>query len=123
QLLSFIFIVMVGISCERFYEKPVTENPVDTLENGIPDMPIYVFPIRYTQRNIDMMEASDVDFRNMRIMTKGYFVHPDAPNVIDYQLLESKLDQEIPVDANDILCLDLENKFYNDLKGNNLTRY
>ncbi len=122
QLLSFILITMIGASCQRFYEEPI-EVPVDSLENGIPDMPIYVFTSTYAQWNINMMEASDVDFRDIKIMVKTDLVNPATPNVIDYQLLEDKLDEKFPVNSNDVLCLDLENKFYNDLKGNNLTRY
>src|SRR5690606_37752411 len=113
---------MIGASCQRFYEEPI-EVPVDSLENGIPDMPIYVFTSTYAQWNINMMEASDVDFRDIKIMVKTDLVNPATPNVIDYQLLEDKLDEKFPVNSNDVLCLDLENKFYNDLKGNNLTRY
>lgn len=88
------------------------------------DKPIYVIKSRYDQRVNDVINNSSIDFREIRILVNYQILDANNKDVIDYKRVASWVEKFFP-NKNDegILCVNLENKFYDDLKESGTSEY
>lgn len=85
--------------------------------------PIYVINSRYNEQLNDLIKTSDIDFREIKILVNYQLVNSNNSNVVDYNRVEMWINKLFPNENDEgVLCVDLENKYYEDLKGNNITR-
>lgn len=88
------------------------------------EKPIYVLKNRYDQHVNEVINNSPIDFREIRILVNYQIVDANNSSAIDYKRVKSWLDKFYPNKRDEgILCVNLENRFYNDLKNNGTKDY
>jgi len=86
------------------------------------DSSIYFFKNRYNQNTLQKIEQSRLDFKEIKILL-GYMIDPKRQEVADYKRVKKSLETLFPnANQEGVLCIDWENKLYQNIRGNNITR-
>lgn len=79
--------------------------------------PVYVIKARYDQQVNDFINNSAIDFKEIKILVNYQILDAKNRNVVDYKRIDGWI-SKLFRNKNDsgVLCVDLENRFYEDLK-------
>lgn len=88
-----------------------------TSDNGKRQFSIYVFKDRYSLATGDFIESHHV-FKVIKIMGHNV-IDPYNKGIFDFEKIELYINEEFPQrDASGVLCINIENSFYQHLKDN-----